>query len=197
MLLQRKRLIYFSKLLVAYAVLAFFLAAPALSHDWRSHRAAERVPQLVTTTVQPHAEQAIGRPASITFVRQQKTLPVTEGRYSEDLASWTVAAKEVQWIQTGQHLIEGKPAIHAIFYGHATAAVLGVTNDIVAKDTVIITTEKGIALAYRYIGDEVVVPTNLGVLTETDSQRLTLITCKGLNNEYRRLLKFQFEGVVR
>ncbi len=197
MLFQRKTLLYVSKLLIAYAVLAFFLAAPALSHDWRSHRAAERVAQTITPTIQPIAEQTIGQPASIVFVRQQKILPVTEGRYSEDLASWTVADKEVQWIQAGQKLIDGKPAVHTIFYGHASASVLGVTKDIVTKDILIITTEKGVKLVYQYIGDDTVLPTNLSVLAETDSKRLTLITCKGLNNEYRRLLKFQFEGVVQ
>jgi Sortase domain len=195
-----KRRFWF-KLAGLYVALAVFIAAPSLIHTELAIHQSNDIAQKIDTKIAPKPVEyqvtQLGAFASLTFPRLNYTLPIKQGQYSVALASWTVQDGSVQWITEATQLINNQPTVHTILYGHNFADVLGVTNQLVVGDTMTIQTTAGVTLIYRFTGGVLVSPNNTSILQNHNANTLSMFTCAGLFDQYRRLMSFNYVGVEK
>lgn len=202
-LFNRRRIFYGLKIIVCYVFIASLLLSPSTLAHYKNIHAAIAVADTIRPKIsKPKSSNVVvkielGAPASIHFARQDKTIDITPGVYSPVQKTWIVMYNNVEWITANTELVNSKPTVPTVMYGHNSNIVLGVAQHPVANDIVILTYKTSIQVAYEYINDSVVDPTNLLVLSVKDPNYLALLTCTGSDNQYRHLLHFSFIGVIK
>lgn len=139
-----------------------------------------------------------GLPNSIDIKSVNISLPVETGYYDYNNQTWTISKGKAYWAELSS--LPNEFNSNTVLYAHNQWTEFSKTKNLKIGDEIIITTDLGYSLTYEYYSDEFVDPT-WGELFEqrTDFSRLTLITCNGVNDEFRRLIyakliKTSFEG---
>jgi len=139
-----------------------------------------------------------GLPNSLDIKSVNISLPVETGYYDYNNQTWTISKGKAYWAELSS--LPNEFNSNTVLYAHNQWTEFSKTKNLKIGDEIIITTDLGYSLTYEYYSDEFVDPT-WGELFEqrTDFSRLTLITCNGVNDEFRRLIyakliKTSFEG---
>lgn len=135
-----------------------------------------------------------GEPATLVIPRLKINLPIELGYYNPAGNSWTLGDGEA-FYATSTHQASNQPG-NTLIYGHNRSSALEPTRDLVVGDMLQVVTKNGLTFTYAYTGDSVVDPTDISVLTRAyASPHLTLLTCKGLWSQQRRLMDFELTSV--
>lgn len=142
------------------------------------------------------AKQVIsGKPIRVKIARLGINLPIIDGKYDKVKDSWVLRDDTAQYatISTLPNDNQGNTFI----YGHNTTAVLEPVKGLRVGDTLTIATTNGHVFSYKYISDISVKPNKTDIITApSKTPRVTLMTCEGIFSKTRRVMYFNFTGVV-
>lgn len=140
-------------------------------------------------------EYLSGKPKHISLPGLGIALPVVGGDYNPANQTWDLSWDKVQFATTTTqpNNLEGG----TFLYGHNTKNVLAKTISIKKNQILQIRTSNDLIFTYRFTHEDHVAPTDDSVLAHAGEPRLTLMTCGGVWNEYRRVMYFEFESVKK
>lgn len=144
-----------------------------------------------TLTTTPNAISATpvpdyGKPVKLSIPRLNINLAIANGGIVNN--DWELSEDKAHYA-----LMTSKPNPtegNTLIYGHNTSRVFWRTKDLKAGDTLIIETDAGKVIEYSFSSYDLVVPTDLSVFQYQGKPRVTLLTCNGWNDKYRKLMYF-------
>lgn len=136
-----------------------------------------------------------GRPVAFTVPRIGLSRTIIPGEYDYSTQNWTLTNDNAQYAVITPELSTKKG--QTVIYGHNTYQVLAPMKDLLPGDEVQVTSDEGKTFIYTYVSDRFVEPNDVSVFRERpDSPRIVFMTCDGLFSQTRRLIYFDFMGVV-
>jgi LPXTG-site transpeptidase (sortase) family protein len=132
-----------------------------------------------------------GKPIRLTLPSQNIDLEIIDGEYEDN--KWTLTRDKAQYATITPIL--NNEAGNTLIYGHNTPAVFNPTKDLKVGDYLYIYSETHIFI-YSYHSDKLVLPTDTTIFNELTGPQVTLLTCNGWTDQYRRLMFFKLEGVM-
>lgn len=130
-----------------------------------------------------------GRPVSISLPTLGLELDVLYGTYNSTSATWDI--NDTTAFFASPSSLANTSFGETLIYGHNTPNVFAPLHDLRGGEVVTIRTDTGVWLDYTYTQDSVVSPDEIDVFNFTGAPTLTLQTCSGDWNEYRRLFRFE------
>lgn len=147
----------------------------------------------VTEEESPVEERNEYLPVSIKIESVNIDIPVEIGGYDEDTQTWEIGNFSAYWANLSN--LPSEESGNTLIYGHNTWDAFYPLKDIKVGDSALITAETGEILTYKYIGDEIVEPTDDSLFYQNDIPRLTLLTCSGSFSQARRLMYFELVSI--
>jgi LPXTG-site transpeptidase (sortase) family protein len=136
-----------------------------------------------------------GKPVKLIIERLNIRLNVVEGTYNQATNSWTLTDSNVQFADLTA--LPNNETGNTFLYGHNTEAVLAPTQNFKLGDQLKLKTANGHTFSYKYIGDQLTVPSDVSSLSHASKKPVvTLVTCAGFWSEQRRVMKFEYVEVV-
>lgn len=136
-----------------------------------------------------------GLPTTISLPKYDLNLKILKGNYNSTINTWSVAPRDAQFAEGSSWPNNWRG--NTIIYGHNNVHVFGLTKTLKAGDKAIITTATGHRFVYAFVKSTQVKPEQTAILSKsTSSPELTILTCTGLFNEYRRLMHFTLVEAV-
>lgn len=159
-------------------------------------------PTIEDDSVEPVIEQDIetiqefGNPLRIEISKVGVNLPVQFGTYDHESQTWTIEKYKAYFAELSD-VPNGKDA-HTVIYAHNQKSEFYNIKDLIVGDEIVVYTNDGYRLTYVMDSFEFVDP-NWGGLFDVDfdNPHLTLITCSGGGDEYRRLVHASLVNVER
>jgi LPXTG-site transpeptidase (sortase) family protein len=147
-----------------------------------------------TTTVNPITVTPItdyGNPIKLGIDKLKINLTVVDGTYVNN--EWSLSEDKAHFatMTSKPNGIEG----NSLIYGHNTNRVFWKTKDLAEGDILTIETDKGKIIEYSFMSYELVTPTDVSVFQYKGKPRVTLLTCNGWNDKYRKLMYFNLVSV--
>lgn len=136
-----------------------------------------------------------GAPVSILVPNVGINLPVIDGTYDSAKDSWTLTDDKAQFAAMTDR--PNDRAGNTFIYGHNTDPVFAKLAGLKTGDVAEVKTANDLTFRYVYSGEQIVQPSNTDILNaEPATPRLTLMTCEGIFSQTRRVMFFDFTGVV-
>ena len=135
-----------------------------------------------------------GIPIRIVVPTQNLDLPVDKGVYDQASNSWTLSGYDAQfaYMTAPANDHEG----NTFLYGHNNKYVFGHLRFLKPGDPIIIYTANNLVFYYKFDSAMDVGPDDTSVLSYQGPPIVTIQTCSGNWNEFRRMYKFTFERVA-
>ncbi len=147
---------------------------------------------MVETTLSAEKETISGQPLQIKIANVDIDLNVIVGEYKDGV--WTLDDKQPSYAT-----ISAPPNNQSgitIIYGHATPAVFARTSKLQVNDQAKVVTDNGYEFVYQFESSTQVLPTDANIFVESsDTPKLVLITCDGLWDSTRRIMRFNLVEV--
>lgn len=134
-----------------------------------------------------------GKPIRINIPRLGIDLFIKDGIYSND--SWNVSDTEAMYATISPFPNDNKG--NTIIYGHATEQIFGKTRNLIPGDELSIYTENDYRFDYKFQSAKDVFPDDISIFSDQEGLKLTLITCKGINDAKRSLMEFHLNKVTQ
>lgn len=146
-----------------------------------------------TPTLEANALPAVetgdfGNPVSVSIPRVKVNVVIIDGTYINN--EWALSEDKAHYA-----VMTNKPNDkqgNTLVYGHNNPKVFWNTKDLLPGDRMTIKTDKGYTLEYVFNSFELVVPTDTSVFKYQGKPRMTLLTCNGWNDQFRKLMYFNF-----
>ncbi len=144
---------------------------------------------------QPVANIITGKPVRIVIPKIQVDLLVHEGVFNPADQTWTLTGYDAQYAAPSIPPNNSRGA--TIIYGHNNEHVFGYLNwrPLTPGDLVQVMTSNGLIFTYSYLGAEDVKPDNMTAFQYGGPPQLTIQTCSGDWNEWRRLFRFKLDKI--
>jgi sortase (surface protein transpeptidase) len=137
-----------------------------------------------------------GRPIRLVIPGSSIDIPVDEGYYNPNDATWTLSGYHAQFDMdsTLANNITGETFI----YGHNNDFVFGALRHVTPQPGALamLYTSNGHIMEYSFQKSYSVAPNDTTVLIYDGAPNLTIQTCTGSLNEWRTMFEFQFQKVV-
>jgi len=134
-----------------------------------------------------------GVPARIVFPSLELDLPIDEGLYDDTDQTWTLSGLRAQFATISQPANDFTGS--TFIYGHNNKHVFGRLSDLKPGDRVRVYTANGQLFTYVYESAHNTKPDDVSALSYQGPPILTVQTCIGSFNEWRRMYRFRFETV--
>ncbi len=136
-----------------------------------------------------------GKPVRIVIPKLAIDLIVHEGTFNAADQTWTLTGYDAQYASPSIPPNNSRGA--TIIYGHNNEHVFGYLNwrPLSPGDPVQVMTSNGLTFTYSYLGAEDVKPDNMTAFQYGGSPQLTIQTCSGDWNEWRRMFRFKLEKI--
>jgi LPXTG-site transpeptidase (sortase) family protein len=135
-----------------------------------------------------------GIPISLTIPRLNIHLTIISGVYNSSNQTWTLTPDKAQYWQLSSPV--NNRSGNTISYGHDTQTVFYYTKDLKIGDMLIINTSNNHKFIYVYQSSRLVLPTDTSIYNYNGKPQITLLTCNGIDDKYRRLMYFNFSQVI-
>jgi LPXTG-site transpeptidase (sortase) family protein len=145
------------------------------------------LPEQTPATNKP--EKIAGKPIRLIIPSLKMDLAVIDGFYDKTTGKWTLDRVNTHFATLSKQ--PNSEAGNTLIYGHAIAPVFERLHNIKPGANVIIFTDNGHRLVYRYQGNETVDPANTSIFDYKGKPRLTLQTCTGFWFENRQFFYFE------
>lgn len=183
------------KVVSLYIVLATAGVALSYTYSWWSKDKVNKIASDTTIKAEVSNDSISGHPIQLNIERLNIDLAVKDGQYDEKSGEWTLSPKNVHFVTSTEE--PNNKAGNTLIYGHNSTPVFSSTKKLIKGDKLTITTDNGHQLYYRYTGDSIINPDDTTILNaQSDKPQLTLLTCNGWFSEHRRLMYFEFVGVI-
>ncbi|MEO5950353.1 MAG: sortase [Candidatus Saccharimonadales bacterium] len=138
-------------------------------------------------------ETSAQEPVHISVPNTGLSVNIQPGYYNEKDGSWTLSKTEAQFavISNEPNTVSGNTYI----YGHNTSEVFAKLQDVKTGDKAIVSTADGKQYTYVLVSTKEVSPTDVDQFSYKGKPILTLQTCSGLWDQYRKLFVFNLESV--
>ena len=186
------------RVVLLYAATGIIPASNLYGEHQLKPAAVETYSQIASAQLPDASElrQLSGQPRRLNIERLGIDLEVRDGTYDPAIDSWSLSDDAVHFVTATAAPNDSRG--NTFLYGHNTQPILEKTINISVGDRAVIQTDNGLSFVYEYRGDSTVAPNQTEVLNDSpDSPRLTLMTCSGWWSETRRLMYFNFIGVVQ
>jgi LPXTG-site transpeptidase (sortase) family protein len=146
-------------------------------------------PPIIETVGSPKIEY--GWPIGLQIPSVNITVPIIRGDIID--GEWYVSehAAHFATITPQPNTFNG----NTIIYAHNRPHLFKNTLNVKKGDSVFIFTNEGLTFEYTYDHDWIVMPTNTTVFNIDGAPQVTLLTCHGAKDEFRRLLFFKLKAV--
>lgn len=150
-----------------------------------------------TPTVEPSVDiQSFGQPIKIEINSVGINLPVQLGEYNYTDKTWTIEKYKAYFASLSD--IPNEKNSHTVIYAHNQKSEFYNLKNLSVGDEIVVTTVDGFRLTYKMDSYEFVDPNWGGLFDQEYSEsHLTLITCSGSDDEYRRLVRATLVSVVK
>jgi LPXTG-site transpeptidase (sortase) family protein len=140
----------------------------------------------------PQPQLQYGWPVSLTIPSVRINVAVSRGDYID--GEWNVSEDTAHFatMTSLPNTFDG----NTIIYAHNRPHLFQNTLYIPQGGIVSVKTLHGVTFNYAYTSDQIVSPDDVSVFLYKGPPRLTLLTCHGENDRYRRLLYFDLVSVV-
>ena len=156
-------------------------------------------PALSNTPSQPVVpEQApiiVGRPVRIVFPRLAIDMQVTDGRFNPADKSWTLSDYGAHFAMPS--MLANDYEGNTVIYGHNNNKVFGPLKALGEGDTAEVYTDNGHLFKYTYQFFDEISPEDVSAFHYQGLPVLTVQTCSGNWNEWRKMYRFGLTEVVR
>jgi LPXTG-site transpeptidase (sortase) family protein len=147
-------------------------------------------PQQIAIPQNSHDQKT--EPTHISIDRIGLSVDIEPGYYDATQGVWTVSDTKAQFATTTSQ--PNKTAGNTFIYGHNRAGIFGNLHKSKVGDEAIVTTTHGV-FTYKLVSYRDVSPNDTSLFTYTGKPILTLQTCSGSWDQYRRLFVFNLEKV--
>jgi LPXTG-site transpeptidase (sortase) family protein len=164
---------------------------------WQTRRANMQVqaqPALVRQSpavVDPAA--VTGQPAVLNVPSVGIGSPVIDGAYNATSGQWTLTLDKVQFATITSRPNDRRGL--TFMYGHNRREVFARLPAIQKGALAEVKTDNGHIFRYRFVGSQVVKPSDVSIFAYDGAPILVLQTCTGLFYQNRQLFTFEFVGV--
>lgn len=179
----------FSRSVIIASIAVYVLVGFAVFHTVQArHKEEERI----------HAYESLhmaGDPVALyipTLGLQKKVEP---GVYDFRTKSWNVSSKYPHFATLSAR--PNKIAGTTVIYAHNSAGLFKNITTLSAGDGVTIKVSDGRSFSYIFSHSELVSPTDISLFSEDSRPRLILLTCEGKNDEFRRLVYFTLQDILK
>jgi len=179
----------------------FIFAGALLSSDY--------IIQLIKSAFAQSAPQPIGIEAKVDAASEQKSaalpshidvpaadisLDIEPGYYNYSKNTWTVSNEKANFatITSAPNTKSGNTYI----YGHNKPDIFAKLNDLTVGDEAMVTNSEGKIFEYKLVSERDISPDDLSFLKYNGKPILTLQTCSGFWDQYRRLFVFDLESEI-
>ncbi len=135
----------------------------------------------------------VGRPVRIVIPSVGIDLPVDEGFYNSADNSWSLSGTHAQFAMPTS--LANDDSGNTFLYGHNNKHVFGPLPKISLGDTALIYTDTNHIFTYTFMGAQNMKPEDTTVLEYKGPPIMTIQTCSGSLNEWRRMFTFKFDKV--
>lgn len=148
-------------------------------------------PKLAIQEVKASTQEISGTPIRIVIPKVGIDLPIIQGGFVN--GNWILTDDKVQFATMTS--LPNNVAGDTLLYAHDTIPLFYPTINLQKGDMLYVYTSNNHVFTYMYQGDDFVLPTDTSILTYEGPSRVTLLTCNGVFDEYRRLMYFSFVKV--
>lgn len=134
-----------------------------------------------------------GQPVRIVITNLGIDLPIDPGKYDPVADSWTLSGYHAQYATNTSPANDDRG--NTFIYGHNNKYVFGPLKHIQAGDIAQIYTDNGHVLDYSFVSADNNAPDDTSIFDYNGPPVLTVQTCSGSLNEWRRMYHFQFVKV--
>ncbi len=154
---------------------------------------AEAVNRVVRASLPPPKAITVGKPVRLTITRLNIDLPIEDGIYNPEDGSWSLSGYHAQFAYPSAPANDSEG--NTFIYGHNNKNVFGPLKKIEEGDMVQIFTDNGHVFSYKFEDAVNVKPDDTSVFSYKGPPILTIQTCSGNWNEWRRMFRFSFVKV--
>jgi len=129
-----------------------------------------------------------GIPRELFIPRFGSVIPLIAGEYFSEAGIWNVSNTHAHFATVSA--LPNDSTGNTIIYGHNSKDIFSALFSLKIGDVVEVRTSENLTFVYKMRQSDRVTPKDVSVLDTTTSPQLTLLTCEGLWNEYRRLVYF-------
>jgi LPXTG-site transpeptidase (sortase) family protein len=149
---------------------------------------------IINTPLKPIAPDAVtGRPVRIVIPTANIDLQIDKGEYNPNDNSWTLSNKNAQFAMPTS--LANNQSGNTFIYGHNSKAVFGTLPKVKPGDKATVYTDEHRTFTYTFVDAENVKPEDTSVLLYKGPPIMTIQTCSGSLNEWRRMFTFKFDNV--
>lgn len=141
----------------------------------------------------PEIKVTKGAPVRIVVPRLGLDLQVDEGLYNSDDQTWTLSGLNAHFAAISQPANDYTGS--TFIYGHNNKNVFGPLTALKPGDLVHVHTKNHLVFTYIYESARDTKPDDVSSLSYEGRPILTLQTCSGSFNEWRRMYRFGFDSV--
>ena len=150
-------------------------------------------PTATSTSIQTE-DTFTGFPTYISIPNVNIGLGVVPGTYDKAKNDWTIGTDKAYFATVTSE--PNKTAGNTFIYGHNRSNVFGNLSNIQIGDKAIIQTDSGHSFTYEFSSKRDANPNDISILHYDGQPILTLQTCSGLWDQYRRLFTFNLVEVL-
>lgn len=143
-------------------------------------------------TVSARSEFTQDTPIRLKIPRIGVNVPVVPGTY--DKKTWDLSPDSA--LYATDTVLPNNQSGNTLIYGHHTSGIFLKTDDLHEGDKLYVFTGGNRIFVYTYTSSAVVVPTDTSIFYYQGEPQITLLTCNGFFDTYRRLMFFRFDKVV-
>lgn len=133
-------------------------------------------------------EKIVGAPVRIVIKGADLDLVVKPGKFNPSTEEWTLNNQDAFFAEQTSPIsnIIG----NTLIYGHNIPQVFTKLHELEKGAELVVFTDTGAQFSYTLVSSEEVLPSNTQILYQQTKPQVTLQTCTGNWNEYRRLFTF-------
>ncbi|MDN5275671.1 MAG: peptidase sortase [Candidatus Saccharibacteria bacterium] len=197
--MKKARILLLISSLIFFIGGATFLGLFALPY-LQARQAAATMPAVSVATQQTEPMQRPddyigGTPRHITVPSVGIDLAVLDGHYNEQNGEWTLGY-DGAYFATPTSPISNQHG-NTLIYGHNHDAIFAKLAGVKAGDKATVATENGYVFTYVYKSSEDVKPTDVWILNDNGYPQMTLQTCTGFLDQYRKMYFWSFESYAK
>ena len=189
---------YYSSVVLLYVatlLFAIYLFKPTLLIKTRATTLAlENVPAEPAAGQEPEVSIVKGKPVRMVIESLSMDMPIVEGYFNPADGSWTLSPDKPHFAMPS--MLANNYEGNTIIYGHNTLQVFARLDNLQPGDKLRIYTLNGRILTYIFEDKQDVLPNDVSAFHYSGSPIITLQTCEGPLDEWRRMFRFNFHEVV-
>jgi LPXTG-site transpeptidase (sortase) family protein len=164
-------------------------------NPWLITKSSPAAAEIIQPPPPPKRNVISGVPKRLIISRLGIDLNVLNGSFNTDDQTWTLSGLNAHFADISSEANDYSGS--TFIYGHNNKNVFGKLADVRPGDQVQLVTANGFMFSYVYESAHNTRPDDVSALNYKGEPILTVQTCSGSFNEWRRMFRFRFDSVKR